>query len=244
MKNLNKLFLALVSLTAFPAAASAAPADFNGSYDLTCQSGSYTLHFDLVGSLNGQAVSYHPTALVVSVPCEGDDPAITTILADVENKCTAAKLGSFCDDVVGAVASAIDNTSAMIPTRITTGVTNAYDWLAQLTGIFTMNVTHKFEDGAVRNGTYLLSDRYDGSNGDFLSLSLAATGAAGGIAACVATSAGWVDGKINRYAGFSLAATVDLDQSLSCGIAYNGDWLAGIIGVTFHADVRGVRAQP
>ncbi len=244
MKNLNKLFLALVSLAAAPVAASAAPVDFDGTYDLTCQSGSYTLHFDLWGNLNDQAVSYHPTDLVVPVPCEGDDPAIAGILADVEQKCAAANLGSFCDDVVGAVASAIDDTSALVPQRITTAVTNADNWLAKLTKIFTMRVGHELDDGTIRNGTYLISDQNNSSNGDFLSLSLTATGAAGGIAACVATSADGVKGKIDRNAGFALAADVYLDRSLTCGFAYDGDWLAGIIGVTFHTDVSGVRAQP
>jgi hypothetical protein len=245
MTNLHKLFLALVPLAAIPSAASAAPADFNGTYNLTCQSGSYRLHFDLWGSLNDQSVSYHPADLVVPVPCEGDDPAIAGILADVEQACLAANLGNMCDDIVDAVASAIENTSALVPTRVTTAVTNADNWFAKLTKIFMMDVGHEFDDGTIRNGTYLISDRNDSSNGDFLSLSLAVNGASSnGIAGCVATTLGAVNGTIARNAGFALTAGLDLDKSLSCGFAYNGDWLAGVIGLTFHAGISGVRVQP
>lgn len=247
MTNLNlfKPLLALGLLAALPTAASAAPADFDGTYNLTCEAARYTLHFDLAGSINGQAVSYHPADLPVSVPCEADDPAIAVILTNVEQTCRGAGLGNLCDEVVDRVASAIDNTSALIPQRITTAITNADNWLAKLTKLFTMRVSHAFEDGAVKTSNYLISDRNDSSNGDFLSLGFAVNSAFGtGIAGCVATTAAGVQGTIDRAAGFALGAKVDLDKSLSCGLSYNGDWLAGVIGVTFHADISGVRAQP
>lgn len=143
------------------------------------------------------------------------------------------------------VASTIDNTIALVPQQIATAVTNPDDWFAKLTQIFNVRVRHVFGGGAIRYGNYLLSDRNDGSNGDLMSISLAVDGVAtAGTAGCIATTLGLVEGNIDRNAGFSLAAKVSLDKSLTCGFAYNGDWLAGIIGLTFHADMSGARAQP
>jgi hypothetical protein len=245
MKTSSKLFSTLALLAAIPATAAAAPTDFDGSYDLTCQAGSYTLHFDLWGELNDQSVSYHPADLEIPVPCEADDPAIPAILAAAEQHCLAGGLGNLCDDVVGAVASAIEGTSALIPRRVTTTITNADNWFAKLTKIFQMNVRHAYDDGTIRDSAYLISDANNDSNGDFLSLSAAVNGAAmGGVAGCAVTTLGRSRGNIDRDAGFALTAEVELDRSLTCGFAYGGDWLAGVIGLTFRGDVSGARIQP
>lgn len=244
MKKLAMMALTLASTAAIPAAASAAPADFDGTYALTCEAGSYTLHFDLAGNLDGNPVSFHPADLEIPIPCEAGDPEAAALLAEVEQRCLTAGLGTLCDDVVGAVAGAIEGTSALIPRQITTEVTNADHWFAKLTRIFTMRVEHVFDDGAVRSGTYLISDG-NATNGDFLSVAAGIDGAAfGGGAGCVATTLGKVEGNIDRGAGFALTAALELDGSLACGFVHGGDWLAGAIGLTFHADVSGARAEP
>lgn len=238
-------FIAITLVAGLAANAAASPRDFDGTYYLACEAASYTLHFDLAGKVDGQSVAYNPDDLDVSVPCEADDPAIDAILDQVREQCLAGGLGSFCDDVETAVADANTATIRLVPLQITTQVTNADNYWAKLLKIFRMDVAHLFESGEVRNAEYLISDQSNGSNGDFVSLSLSIDDVAiGGVAGCATTTLGWIDGNIDRNADFALAADFDVDRSLTCGLVYGDDWLLGNIGLTFHGTVSGERAQP
>ena len=237
-------FSTLALVAALGTTAAAAPTDFDGTYHLTCQEATYTLHLDIAGELDGRPISYNPPNLEFNLPCEADDPAIPELVDSVHQHCLDGGLGRFCDDVVvPALEGAIHGTIAMVPVELTTQIIDPNNGWAKLFRLYSTRVTHLYDNGDVDTSKYILND---GSrhNGHFLQLSLNLDDVLfGGPAGCVATTLGRINGNIDRNADFAMTWKPTVDRSLSCGVVLNNGWLAGIIGVTFKATASGERAS-
>lgn len=251
--DMTRTFLrttALLSLLLAPAAARAGwqsqPAStFNGTYALTCQQASWVLHFDLAGGIGGSTGSFK-TDVSVTLPCEAlsaDDPSVVGLADDVAGRCLAAGWpAGVCADLRARTVTAALDTTGMVPRQAQMTVQRTWDWWNQLIGVYPMYGNHLFDNGAAIGWSYLLDNNDGAQNGHFVAAAINVLGSASGDhAGCLDIATGFIDGHINRATSYTLDATVGLDRSLTCLVAYDTAWLWGTIGITFRGTVDGAR---
>jgi hypothetical protein len=241
---------AALSLLLAPAAAQAGwqsgPASrFNGTYELVCQQATWTLHFNLAGGINGQSGSFNAD-VSATLPCEAisaDDPAVVALADDVASRCLAAGLPApICADLRARTVTAALDTTGMVPRQAQLTAQNTWDWWNQLIGIYPAHGNHLFDNSATIGWDYLLDNNDGGSNGHFAVATINVLGSASvDHAGCLDVATGFIDGRIDRTAGYTLGATFGVDRSLTCLVAYDQAWLWGTIGITFRGAVNGAR---
>lgn len=222
--------------------AHAAPADFSGVYDLSCEQVNFTLHADIGGVVSGQSAHYGGTLTLTVPTCDPSDPQIGMLAEQVRDECVAASLPEwYCDDLETSVVVALEGTAELVPYELETTVKKTWDPLHQLLGIFPMHGVHQFVDG-VRGWDYVLDTNPGGNNGRFVAGAIGITGSgANDVVGCVSTVIGAVDGRIDPNDGYSLSADFGVDASLTCAATSGMDWVTGVIGITFHGAVSGAK---
>ena len=241
---------AALSLLLAPAAAQAGwqsqPASrFDGTYDLVCQQATWTLHFNLAGVIAGQSGSFN-AEVSATLPCEAlsaEDPAVVALANDVEGRCLAAGWpAAVCTDLRARTVTAALDTTGLVPRQAQLKAQNTWDWWNQLIGIYPAHGNHRFDNNAVIGWDYLLDNNDGPQNGHLV---VAAINVLGGAsvdhAGCLDVATGYIDGRIDRTAGYTLGAAVGVDRSLTCLVAYDTSWLWGTIGITFRGNVDGAR---
>ncbi|HYV46057.1 MAG TPA: hypothetical protein VFA20_14405 [Myxococcaceae bacterium] len=239
-----------LSLLLAPAAAHAGwqsgPASrFNGTYDLTCQQATWTLHFSLAGGTAAGSGSFNAD-VSATLPCEAlsaDDPAVVALANDVEGRCLAAGLpAAICTDLRGRTVTAALDTTGMVPRQAQLTAQNTWDWWNQLIGIYPAHGNHMFDNNAAIGWDYLLDNNDGPQNGHFAIAAInVLDGASVDHAGCLDVATGFIDGRINRTAGYALGATFGVDRSLTCLVVDDTAWLWGTIGITFRGAVDGAR---
>ncbi len=241
---------AALSLLLAPAAAQAGwqsgPASrFNGTYDLVCRQATWTLHFDLAGGTAAGSGSFNAD-VSATLPCEAisaEDPAVVALADDVEGRCLAAGLpAGICADLRARTVTAALDTTGLVPRQAQMSVQRTWDWWNQLIGVYPAHGNHQFDNNAVIGWDYLLDNNEGPQNGHFAIAAINVLGSASvDHAGCLDLATGFIDGRIDRTAGFTLGASVGVDRSLTCLVAYDTSWLWGTIGITFRGNVNGAR---
>ncbi len=239
--------LVLALLTPVHAAQSHNAADYSGSYDLTCEEASLTLHLDLAWSVAGSTGS-SAGAIDVALDCDGvDSTDWQAIHDDVQAACDSAwPVADDCDDLGTAAADAVaafnDGTLEFVPESVDYTVYGTWNFWYRLFGIYPVLGDHHFPSGSTLSWWYLLNNNDGGTLGDLATFSMSLNGASGGgYWACADVSLGAVEGNLDPDDGYAMAARFGVDRSAVCGVSDGVDAIVAVLGLTFDGELSGVR---
>ncbi len=224
-----------------------AASGYTGSYDLTCEEASLSLHLDLAWSVAG-STGTAGDAINVDLDCDGiDETEWQTLHDDVQDACDAAwPVEEDCDALGTAAADAVaafnDGTLEFVPESVDFTVYGTGNFWYRLFGVYPLRGTHHFPSGSSSSWWYLLNNNDGGSLGDFATFAMVLNGSASGSNwACADLSLGAISGDIDPNADYDLAAAFGVDRSAVCGAGDGVDAVVAVLGLTFDGDVSGVR---
>ena len=220
---------------------------YSGTYDLTCEDASLTLHLDLGWSVGGVTDS-DGADLEVGLDCDGiDESEWQTLHDEVAGACEAVwPIADDCDqlgtDVADGVAAVNDGSLELLPESVAFKVYGTSNFWYRLFGVYPMYGTHQHPGGSTTRAWYLLNNN-DGSRlGDFATVGGSLEGWAAGTSwACIDVALWAAAGNIDPDAGYELEADYAADRSVACGVTYGADALVAVLGLTFDGAVAGVR---